>query len=197
VTFNYFKKFEKFDKVSEFRLQNSFLVAIGMSLIAPILITLKGTLMVAWVISVFAIFNMLAVKTNDYFVNNFSMSTLYRMGNITHFLLIISAGLYFFNPLLMIWLDSILVITEVAIFSAYSIALTNYLTDNYPKDMKDFQIIRNSSWADGALVGLGLITIVTFFFPLGYAVGTFMIFNTVFSLWLLKNWNFYNFLKED
>lgn len=130
-------------------------------------------------------------------MNNFSIGTLYKMGNATHSLLLLSAGLYFINPLLMIWLDSILVIAEVAIFSAYSISLTVYQTDNFPKDIKDFNIIRNSSWADGALIGLGIITLITFFLPLGYAIGFFIFFNTIFIMWLLKNWYFFEKVKND
>lgn len=193
--FGCLRKFKTFDEVTRFRLINAFLVAIGMSLLAPLIITLKGTLMLAWVISIFAIFNMLAVKTNDFMVENFSISQLYRMGVITHILLILAAGLYFWNPLLMIWLDSSIVILETAIFSSYSIVLTNYITDNFPNDMKKFQIVRNSSWADGALTGLGIITLITFFFPLSYAIGFFMVYNILFSMWMINNWNFYDNIK--
>ncbi len=195
--FGSIKKFNQFDKVTEFRLINAFLVSIGLSLLAPLIITLKGTLMLAWIISVFAILNMLAVKTNDFIVEKFTLDQLYKIGIITHILLILSAGLFYWSPLLMIWLDSSIVIIETAVFSSYSIMLTNYLTDNYPNDMKKFQIVRNSSWADGALAGLGIITLVTFFFPLSYAIGAFIIFNLGFSIWMVKNWNFFDYINKD
>ncbi len=194
--FNSLKKFNKFDRVSKFRLINSFLVAIAMSLIAPIMITLKGTLLFAWIISMLAVAQMLAVKTNDYMVNNFTISNLYQMGVLLHFAIIIGTSLYFYSPLLMVWIDSVIVILEVAIFSAYSIVLNNHITDNYPKDMKNFQIVRNSSWADGALLGLLVVTLITFFGTIGQAVIVTVLFNIFFVIWMFTNWNFYKDYKQ-
>ena len=186
------KKFKNFDKVSEFRLINSFLVAIGMSLLGPILITLKGTLLLPWIISVFAIAGMLAVKSNDYFVGRFSIGELFKMGNILHIFFVMVACIYFINPSIMIYLDSVLLIIEMAVFSAYSIVLNNYITEHYPKDMSNFQIVRNSSWSDGALIGLSIITITTYFYSVGVGIVIFVIYNTGFSIWLFYNWNFYD-----
>jgi hypothetical protein len=128
---------------------------------------------------------------NDYIVNTFSISDVYKAGVVVHILLTITALLYFISPLMMIWLDSTLVIVETAVFSSYSVMLNNYLTDKFPKDMSSFQIVRNSSWADGALWGLGIITICTFLLPLSYAVGFFVLCNGLFGIWLIKNWRFY------
>ncbi len=163
-----------------------------MSLLLPIIIILKGQLLLAWIVSLFSIVNTLAVKMNDYVVTNYTISEVYKAGVVVHFLLTISASIFFISPLAMIWMDSTLVIIETAVFSSYSVILNNYLTEHFPKNMSSFQIIRNSSWADGALWGLGTITVVTFFLPLSYAVGIFVVANFIFGLWLLKNWNFYD-----
>ena len=188
------KKFKNFDKVTEFRLWNSFLVAFGMALLAPIIISLKGLYMAAWIISAFMIASTLAVKTNDYIVNNFSMDFMYKAGIWIHIGFIVISSMYFFNPMFMIWADSILVIIEVALFSSFSISLNNYLTDYYPKDMKDFQIVRNSSWADGAILGGFVITGLTAI-SLDIGVIAFILYNLLFSIWLIKNWNFYKSIK--
>ena len=58
----YFNKFKRFDKVTELRLQNSFIIAFGMALFVPVLISLKGVYLAAWIISMFAIVQTLAVK---------------------------------------------------------------------------------------------------------------------------------------
>lgn len=192
------KRFKEFDKVTEFRLWNSLFVAFGMELLVPIIISLKGLYMATWIISAFMIANTLAVKANNYIVNKYSLDSMYKMGIFIHLGFILISSIYFFNPVIMIWLDSTLAIIETALFSSYSIALNNYLTDNYPNDMKDFQIVRNSSWADSSMLGALLITGLTAI-SLGVGVISFIVYNTIFSLWLMKNWNFYKdieYIKE-
>ena len=185
------KRFSELDKVTEFRLKNAFLVAIGLGLLGPILISLKGLYLLPWVISVLAIIQTLAVKTNDWCVRNIGIENMYRIGIYIHVLFILISMIYFYSPVLMIWIEGLLAIVEIAIFSAYSIALNNYLTDNYPKDMSKFQILRNSIWADGYLIGLGAITLITYFWTIGAGIVVFIIFNTLFSIYLIYNWNFY------
>jgi hypothetical protein len=65
------------------------------------------------------------------------------------------------------------------------------MTEKYPEHMSEYQIIRNSVWADGILIGLCIVTFITYFYGNTIAVISFLIFNTIFSTWLIKNWNFY------
>ena len=189
---NYFAifKLNEFDSITRFRLLNAFLVGIGISLLAPIIVLLKGALLPVWIIAVFGILTTLTVKTNTFFCK-FSLSQLYRLGIGVHLILIMAASVYFWNPLLMIILESIVGITEVAVFSAYTVMLNNHLATDYPESMKSFQIIRNNSWADAALIGLGLVSLITIFSTTGTAVTVFVIYNSLFSLWMIYNWNFY------
>ena len=92
----------------------------------------------------------------------------------------------------MIYGDMIAGIFDVTIFSAFSIMLTNYLTNNYPESMNEFQIIRNSIWADGILLGLVIVTMITYFYGNDIAIICFLIFNICFSAWLIYNWRFYD-----
>ena len=73
--------------------------------------------------------------------------------------------------------------------------LNNYLTNNYPESMNEFQIVRNSIWADGILVGLTTVTTITYFFGNSVAIILFIIFNICFSSWLIWNWKFYDNIK--
>ncbi len=189
---NYLKQFNKFDDVTRFRLINAFIIAAGMNLLYPVLTDLKGEYLVAWVISAFMIIETLAVKTNRYFVDNFSLRRVYKLSVFAHINFTLVAGLYFWNPLYMIYGDMIAAIIDVSIFSAFSIMLTNYLTNNYPESMKEFQIVRNSIWADGILLGLIVVTGVTYFFGNSVAIILFLVFNTCFSGWLIWNWKFYD-----
>lgn len=189
--FNYFNKFNKFDEVTRFRLLNAFIIAAGMNLLYPVLAQLKGEYLLAWVISSFMIIETLAVKTNRYIVDNFSLDKVYKFSVIAHVNFTLVAALYFWNPLYMVIGDMIAAIFDVTIFSAFSIMLTNYLTNNYPESMNEFQIVRNSVWADGILIGLVAVTAITYFFGNSIAIAAFLIFNTAFSSWLIWNWNFY------
>ena len=48
-------KLREFDKITQFRLINAFIIAIGMNLFYPILIDLKGEYLLAYAISMFLI----------------------------------------------------------------------------------------------------------------------------------------------
>lgn len=188
----YFNRFSEFSEVTELRLINSFLVAFSMALFVPVIVSLKGLYLAAWIISIFAILQTLSVKTNNWVVHNLSIRTMFRIGVYIHIAFIFISSLYFYSPELMIWLDSFIAIIEVAIFSAFSISLNNYITDIHPNEMSKFQIIRNSSWADGYLLGLLIVTGITYFYTLGIAVLGFILFNILFSIWMITKWNFYN-----
>ena len=188
---NYFSKLKRFDKFTRFRLVNAFIVAIGVNLITPIVSDLKGEYLVSWIISAFLIIETISIKTNRYFVDNFSIDRLYKISIFAHLSFTLVAALYFWNPLLMIYADMITVILDMSIFSAFNIKLNNYLTDNYPDSMSEFQIIRNNIYADGILLGLSMVTVLSYLFGNSIVVIIFIVFNTIFSIYLIKNWNFY------
>jgi len=189
---HYFNRFKEFDKITEFRTINTIFVAMGMALLVPVIVSLKGIYFAAWLIGLFSIIQTLMVKTNRYFIDKLSIRTMFRWGVYIHFGYIFMSLLYFINPVMMLWADSILGIIEVALFSAFSISLNNYITDCYPKDMSKFQILRNSVWADGYLLGLFTVTVVTYFGTIAHAVMLFIVFNILFNIWMIKNWNIYN-----
>lgn len=191
----YANQFNKFDKVTRYRLINAFVIAAGMNLLYPVLADLKGEYLVAWVISAFMILETLTVKTNRFFTENFNISQIYKLSVFAHVNFTFVAAFYFWNPLYMIYASMISAIIEVTIFSVFSIMLTNYLTNNYPESIGEFQIIRNSIWADGILIGLFTVTVVTYFFGNSVAIILFIIFNICFSSWLIWNWKFYDNVK--
>ncbi len=94
----------------------------------------------------------LSMKSNRYLTNKFSISALYKIGIFLHILFMMSSLLYFYDKTIMIIIDSTIAILDIAVFSALSIKLNNYLVNNYPESNNDFQIIRNSIWVDGVLM---------------------------------------------
>lgn len=194
--FNVFNKIKDFDNVTQFRLLNSFIYAIGLNLIIPIMIDLKGEYLLPWIISLFLIFETLIVKTNKFFVDKFTMEELYKIGTIIYSLVVFLACSYFYNPLIMIYGDSIIIILQVAIFSAYSIKLNNHLTKFNPESISNFQITRNSIWADGVLIGLLTTTIILYLFGRDIGIITFIIFNSLYVIWMFLKWDFFKDIKE-
>jgi len=189
--FNVFNAFNEFDAITQFRLLNSFIFAIGFNLLVPVLIELKGECLTAWGISVFLIGEQLIVKTNRY-ISSLSIDTVYHLGILTHLLFICSALLYFINTLYMVLAEGVVSIIVVAVFGAYSIKLNTYLAETYPKSMTDFQILRNSTWANGLLIGLLCCSTLTYFINNSAAIIAFIIWNSFFTIWMISNWNFYS-----
>ena len=137
----------------------------------------------------------LSMKSNRYLTNKFSISALYKIGIFLHILFMLSSLLYFYDKTIMIIIDSTIAILDVAVFSALSIKLNNYLVNNYPESNNDFQIIRNSIWVDGVLMGLSLSTLILYFFTNEALIIVFVIFNAVFNLHMIRNWNIYRGIK--
>jgi len=184
-----FYTLKDFDPITRFRLQNAFAVGIGLSLLAPVLVALKGTLLTVQIIAFLGIITTLAIYTNAYF-SKFRLDTLYKLGIGVHVVLVLAAALYFWSPLGMVLLESFVGILEATIFSAYAIVLNEYIADHYPKSMKKFQITRNSMWATAGLIGLS-VSMLLGHFGIPVAIGVFVVYNTIFSLYMIYNWNFY------
>lgn len=180
-----------FDEVTNFRLINLFLFSISFSFISSILVDLKGELLQPEVISFFMILATLSVKTNDYFTKNFNLSQLYKLGNFVHLNLVLITFVYFYDKLLFIYIDSISVILETMIFSAYRIKLDVWLTNNNPSITSDYKVKANSLFADATLIGLFASIFVVKFFGIEYVISIFILYNIIFSIWLFLNWNFF------
>jgi hypothetical protein len=185
-------KLKRFDRITEFRLLNAFIIALSFSILSPVITALEGSLIVPYLIAAFSIASTLAVKTNKFLTERYNLRGLFHVIVVLHFLFFASTLVYFWSPLMMIYLDVTLGIVEAAFVSAYSILLTNHINENYPKDMHDFQIARNNIWSDGTIFGLSISTVIIFVFGMQGAVISFLILNFFFNLWLVKNWNFFD-----
>lgn len=183
-------KLDKFDEITRFRLYNSIFYALVTGMIVPILITLKGQYIIPWILSILIIAQNLAIKTNKYMVKKFTIPQMFKMGVVVHTLFSLTTLVYFISPKVMIYLDSIIGILETVVFSAFSIALNTYLAKNYPNDMDDFQIVRNSTWVDANLLGLAVISITLYFLPIKYGILLPVIANTLLISWMIVNWSY-------
>lgn len=181
-----------FDDITSYRLINMFYVTIGLCLLTPSIAQLKGELLTAWIISMFMLFEQLTVKFNRILVTKFTISQLYKCGNIIHILYTFGVLLYWYNPLVMLIWDMTLALAIMGLFNSYGIKLTTYLSDNYPQTMNEFQIVRNSISADAFMIGLGLSTLIAYFGGIELSLIAFFIYNSLFTIHLFKNWNYFD-----
>ena len=178
-----------FDKVTQFRLINAFIFGISFNLILPVLMDLRGELLTPAMITFILILTTLSVKANKYLVN-FSLSDLYKIGVISHFFFFGAGFIYFWDKLLFVYVDSFFAIFEVAIFSTYRIKLDAHLATNYASTVKDFQVFRNTTFADATLIGLGIVWFTSYFSGNSLSMIVFLIFNLGFMSWMVYSWNY-------
>jgi len=186
-----FGEVKKFDKVSEFRLKNSYFFSISFNLLVPVIVVLKGTLILPWIIGIFGILNMIIIKTNEILTKLLTLNDLFRISNILQLIFILISLIYFYSPKIMIFSYSFFGLIEIMIISAYTIKLNNYISVNFPKKMNKFQIIRNNIWSNGALIGLCISSIILFLFNINILIKVSIIFEIILAIWLFKNWNFF------
>jgi len=108
-------QFKNFDEVTRYRLENAFIFAFIMGLVTPVFDNLKGLLSVT-VLSVVAILSKLIMKTNDWFDKKFTLNKVYQMGIILNIMFVTSTCVYFYNPKIMIFLDSVLSVLKFRIY---------------------------------------------------------------------------------
>ena len=185
------------DAVTAFRIRNALLVMLGIHLIIPVLMDLRGELLSTTFIAVILIATTLAVKSNKFFVENYNLSQLYKMGVFIHFILLMGGFLYFFNPLYFVIVESVVSIFEMSILSSYSIKLDVYQAKHYPNDVEKFKIFRNTSIADAILSGLGVVAVISYFFSTDVSVWIFIVYNSFLSIFLFSNWKFYDLFFKD
>lgn len=124
------------------------------------------------------------------------MGQLYKMGIFSQILFVLFVSSYFFDPNIMIYGNTIIIIINIAIFSAYSIKLNNYITNYFYETFHNYQVVRNSIIADGTIIGLSLATFILYFFNISYGLIFFMIINSLFILWMFFNYNIFDNIKD-
>ena len=185
------KGLDTFDLVTRFRIINAVLVLYGLNLLIPVIADLRGELLSSSMISFIMIASTLSIKLNDIIVK-YPISFVFKLGNIFHLLLTISTFVYFVHPLTYVYTNAFLGIFEVVIFTSYSIQLDEYLAKTNPGIMARFKVYTNSKKADAILLGLATTGLLTYFFGTPSIVTFFIVYNFMFSCWLIYNWNFFD-----
>ena len=184
-------KIKNFDKVTSFRLYNLIFVVLIQQVSLPVLIKLRG-LLSERNITLFIVASNLAVKTNKYMVKNFTLSQLYKIGVIVQLITNIMYSVYFYDKTLFIYFDFTLGVFDVIVFYSYSVKLDVYLTDNFPASVEEYRIYRNNLMANMVLLGLFIFFMLTSVLSVNYAVGLTLLLTSLFSVWSIWNWNYFN-----
>lgn len=192
---NIFKELDSFDEITRFRIINAIAVLFGLNLLIPVINDLRGELLTSSVIAVMMIGTTLAVKANQYIVR-WDMTLVYKLGIIFHLLLTLATGLYFYDSMSYIYLNAVLGIIEISIFTSYSIQLDEHLAKTAPETVGRFKVYINSRKADSILLGLGITASMTFFLGVTSVFIIFIIYNGLFSIWLMKNWHFFDNIQN-
>jgi len=182
--------FKTLDRITKFRLINSFIVTVLLSALITPIIMLQGLYMLPVMISVMAIMSTLAVKTNKFMVNRYSLDQMYKRGIIVQILYVFALLGFYFIPEITIYIISILTVLEIIIFSSFSIKLNVYITKFYPENVETYQILRNSIVADAKILGL-IYSALFIGFGVGFIFYSTAFFHMIFTIWLIKNYNMY------
>lgn len=186
--------FKSFDKLTQIRLINSIVVTLFLTEITPLIYALKGTYLPVAIISVIMILNSFAVKTNKWIVENVSIVTMYKLSMGYQALFIGTLGFYFIDKEIFVYVESAIFIVEVALFSAFSIMLTDIMVKRSPSQVTLFNVFRNSVIADATVLGLSIAIIFDLFFE-QYAIVMFTM--VVCSLYLVWLYNTYDTFKKE
>ena len=183
----YLDNFTKFDTVTNFRILNRFIVTIGLCMLIPLAIDLKGEQLSAMMITVLVFMETIAVKAHRY-LTKFDISQLYKLGMAVHTLLLLVLLTYFYDKTLFIVLFSLVTISEIAVFGAFSIQLDVYQSKYFHNQVQTFKVIRNSVSADATIIGLIIAGILST--KPEFIISTAFLYHGIFSIYFLYNWNY-------
>jgi len=189
--------FQCLSNITRFRLINLTIVIIIFGFITPILDSFKGIYMgfgdihASTVISFFWILGSVVGLLNDKILEKLNLSQMFLGAIIFHFLITLIIPIYFWNPTIMIYLESLMGIFDGLLFTAYSIALGNYITYFENEKFQIFQNLRIKIMLISGIVSYTLSFLVTLVFSNDVALIIFCVVNFFFFLYLFKNKDIY------
>jgi len=180
----------RFDKLTNFRLVNAYMnIFLGM-LLTPLIISLQGSLLSVEMISFFMILTTISVKANK-FLSKYTIDELYKIGIFVHALLLLNVIVYFYDVFVFVYIDLIMVVLITAIFSTFSLQLNHYQAQVTPEIVREFNIVRNSTLANASILALSITSLIAYFIGDWLIVVIYGILQTIFTVWLFANFQFY------
>ena len=192
------KRLNKFDEITKFRLLLLAYILIIIEIIMPVLGQLKHLLSIdkyqIEAATIIALFSMLATfgqKIVKYIQKTTSFSNIYRTLVVFDILWALSSLTYFINPVLMIWIDSILALIHGTFQIAFTQSLNNYITYFKNENYTNFQNYRNDIVSEFALIGTLLSIIISYLGGIEWNIIVFSISMLMFNMFQIRNWNIF------
>jgi len=191
------RDFSKLSDITKFRLENLFLVVFLFGLLTPLITSFKGIYLhlgdisAPTILSIFFIISSLIGLLNDWVLENFNLTSLFKGVILFHTVYIFVLLIYFIDPTVMMFIDMFLGMFDMLLFTAYSIALGNFVAYFENDKFQIFQNLRNKILIISAILGSSISTLINYFFSDGTVILIFILGNMFFIIYLLKNINIY------
>jgi len=182
------------EKKIRFRLVNTFLDAVAIGIIAPVIISMNGLYMSVTLISAFAIIASISVYANTYIVR-LTIGRLLRIIVLLDILLLSMTSMYFVSPTVMVYGQEILLILVVLVEGAFSINFITHISSIPDDALRKFQVDRGNYRATGSILGLGLSSILSIYFENAVLIMTFMTYFILVKIYVVVNIRIYDDVK--
>ena len=192
----YFLRFTELDEISKFRFINSFLVAIYLTLITPIIIKLQGLYFTTQLITIILISKNLLNKLLEKSMEIISLKLFTNLVLTLKFIEIGILTIYFYNQMCFTYIYVIFELILNFFTAGYGISLTNFVVEKELTPIKTLQIFRSNIWSEGFIIGF-LISLLTQTISLKITIITGIILQSINIIIMLKNYKtFLNFMTK-
>ena len=187
----YILRFNELDEAQRFRFRASFLVAIYMMLLAPIVHKYSGIFFSTQLITILMVVNNLSVKFFEPITKRFIIGQIYHAVIWMQVAELLVLLLYFYNFKLMIYVYVFLNIIITILTGAYGIKLTSLQAKVNPEDIKKISIFRANVWAEGYVVGLCISLMLQSFGLTATIIGA-IVLRAIILVYMASNWDFFD-----
>jgi len=188
---------KKFDSFIKMQFKVTFLLTFSYSLLIPLITKLQGLEWSIVIISSFFIFRQLSNFALPIF-KKVRTKTLYGFLIIFDVVYLMTMFIFFFNPIVFLYVESIILIVYGVIVNAFFISYEPFLLKNYEKDYKNIQYTNKIIVSIANILGFVIVIIINKMFDnLNYNVILFIIMTTItitFQIYNIKiHWKNINF----
>lgn len=165
------KNLKQFDELTRFRLISLGIITFLLQLFIPIVTEFKGkylfliinnkVITAATIIAIIGILKTILEKFIPYLLNKTKISNIFKMKIFVDILITLSFIIFFINPHLFTWIDSILTVINTILVISLSITLTNYISFFQNHSFPKFQNYRLQVLTESTLIGLIISAILS------------------------------------
>lgn len=154
-----FSSYKEFDDFLKMQLWIAALLSFSWALVLPVVFKLQGMLWTASIISAYLIIQKLSVFIYPYF-KHWNLKSSYARMIVLDVAYLAALPLYFYDPLVFIYVEGGLMIVYGLIMNVFGINYDAYLMDHYKKEIfKDVQYLERMYMAAAGILGYFIVII--------------------------------------